>query len=263
MNLQRVIVGIGATSSGGVGNNSGSVTDIRNFRGDRGRSDFDRRQVFTSYAVWDLPFGRGQRWGDSASGFANQFIGGWSVSSIVTIMAGEPFSVLSGQLTNSNIRGSRADIVGGAVPSTGLFDVTGISGPVVFATNNLTQNNLTGSPFAIPAPGSDGNQGRNIFTGPGYWNVDFGITKLFRINERMNVAFRAEFFNAFNHPNFDNPLNSTDGSTAAFAGNSNPIAANQNFGRTCCVTVSTPSTTSLISVGEAARVIQFALRLNF
>ncbi|MCI0701411.1 MAG: hypothetical protein L0241_10055, partial [Planctomycetia bacterium] len=132
--------------------------------------------------------------------------------------------------------------------------------------------------FAPPAPGSNGNQGRNMFTGPGYWNVDLGVTKVFPITERINLQFRAEFFNAFNHANFDNPLTSTDGTTSLFGNlsvatdaNDRPIVANgqfvptfnADFARTCCVSVSTPSTTSLISVGEAARVIQFALRVNF
>ncbi len=268
---------VAATSSGGLGNNSRTPTDIFNFRVDRGRADFDRRQVFTAYAVYDLPFGKGQKWGSGASGFVNQLVGGWNINSLVTIMAGEPFSVLSGNFTNGNIRNSRADIVGGAIPHTGVFhNVTGVTGPTIFAPNDLTitQSNPYSTAFRVPAPGSNGNQGRNMFNGPGYWNVDFSVTKKFPVTERINVQFRAEFFNVFNHPNFDNPLNSSDGVTNAFAANSvisttstnalfNIPSPSSNFGRLCCAAVSTPSTTNIISVGEAARVIQFALRINF
>jgi hypothetical protein len=250
---------VGATSGGSVGNNSGTVTDIRNFHADRGRSDFDRTHVFTSHVVWDLPLGRGQRWVANVPKVLDHIIGGWTASGIVTIQSGEPFSVLSGQLTNSSIRFSRADIVGSA-PATGLFNVTGITGPVVFPGSVL---NIATTPFRLPAPGSNGNQGRNIFNGPNYWNVDLGVTKRFTITERIKLQFRAEFFNAFNHANFDNPLTSSDGTTSAFSNLSNPVAINSAFSRVCCVSVATPSTTALISVGEAARVIQLALRLTF
>ncbi len=245
---------VGATSGGAVGNNSRTPTDIYNFNVDRGRSDFDRTHVMTGYGIWDLPFGRGQRWGENMSGVLNHLIGGWSATSILTVMAGEPFSVISGRLTNSNIRSSRADMAG-PPPATGVFfDVPGITGPVVFPTSVLPQTNPTGTPFSIPPPGSSGNQGRNLFNGPRLFNLDLGLAKRFKLTERVNLQFRAEFFNAFNHPNFDNPLGSTDGTTSI---------ASTNFARTCCVNVSTPSTTSVISVGEAPRVIQFALRVGF
>ena len=209
--------------------------------------------------VWDLPFGRGQRWAGNVPKALDYVIGGWTASGITTIQSGEPYSVLSGQFTNGNIRFSRADVVGSA-PATGLFEVTGITGPVVFPSSVL---NIATTPFRLPAPGTNGTQGRNIFTGPGYWNVDLGITKKFTITERINLQFRAELFNAFNHANFDNPLTSTDGTTSAFSNLSNPVAMNSSFARVCCVSVSTPSTTALISVGEAARVIQLAMRLSF
>ncbi len=73
-------------------------------------------------------------------------------------------------------------------------------------------------------------------------------------SEHQKLQFYAEAFNAFNHPNFDTPLGASDGTTS--------IASN-NFARTCCVAVSVPSSSSVISVGEAPRVIQFALTLSF
>ena len=85
---------------------------------------------------------------------------------------------------------------------TGLQEIPGVTGPVVFANNQA---------FAIPAPGSNGS-GRNIFRGPNYWNVDLGIVKLFDITERFKLQFRTEMFNAFNHPNFDNPRSASVGS---------------------------------------------------
>ena len=265
---------VGAVSGGAVGNNSRTPTDIYNFAVDRGRSDFDRTHVVTGYAVWNLPFGRGKRWGSSVPTYLHRMIGGWTTTTILTATSGEPFSVLSGEFTNSDVRSSRADIVG-PVPGTGVFqNISSITGPTVFPANALPQINPTGSPFTIPAPGSSGNQGRNIFTGPNYFNLDFGVAKQFDLTERFKLQFRADFFNLLNHANFDNPLNSTDGTPSAFTGFSvvSPsgtlplrlqLAGNPDFGRTCCVAVSVPSSTSVIAVGEAPRVIQFALRLTF
>lgn len=260
---------VGATSGGNVGNNSGTLTDIRNFRLERSRSDFDRTHVFTAHFVYDLPFGRGQRWGQGANAFLNHLIGGWTGTGIMTVMTGEPWSVLSGQFTNGNIRASRADIRG-PLPEARLQEVAGTTGPVMFNLgtlinnpadpNHLCRNVLDGSGmptqsfFCIPPPGANGNIGRNMFNGPNYWNVDLGVTKQFNLTERWNLQIRAEFFNAFNHANFNNPLTSSDGSTSF---------TSTLFAQTCCESLSTPSTTALISVGEAARVIQIAARLNF
>jgi hypothetical protein len=59
--------------------------------------------------------------------------------------------------------------------------------------------------FAFPAPGRFGNAGRNIVDGPGYQNVNASLVKNTRITERVNLQFRTEFFNLFNHPNFNLP----------------------------------------------------------
>lgn len=245
---------VGAVSGGAVGNNSRTPTDIYNFNVDRGRSDFDRTQLVTGFFLWDLPFGRNRRWAKSLPGALNHLIGGWSVTGLTTIMSGEPFSVLSGRFTNGNIKSSRADL-SGPPPDTGVFfNVPGITGPTVFPSSVLPRTNRAGTPFKTPPPGSNGNQGRNIFNGPNFFNMDLGLTKQFDLTEQFKLQFRADFFNAFNHPDFDNPLGSTDGNTNI---------ASVNFARTCCRNVSTPSTTSLISIGEANRVIQFALRLSF
>jgi len=236
---------------------------------DHSRADFDRTHVFTAWGVWDLPFGRGQRWASDLPGFLNHIVGGWSATTIVTAMTGEPWGSLSGSSTNGNIRNSRADIRG-PKPQPRFQFISRATGPVLFNLGDLidiptdpnfncrnvldAQGGSTTSYFCIPAPGSNGNLGRNVFNAPNFVNVDLGIMKNFNVTERWKIQFRAEFFNAFNHPNFDTPLGSTDGTTNF---------QSTFFGQTCCSSVSTPSTTSLISIGEAARVIQFALKIMF
>src|SRR2546429_8186344 len=91
---------IGASSCGELSNtNSTTPTDIRNFRDERGRSDFDRTQVLTAASVWELPFGRGKRFLKSSPGVVNQVLGGWAGNGLYTFQSGEPFFVWSGFLT--------------------------------------------------------------------------------------------------------------------------------------------------------------------
>jgi hypothetical protein len=105
----------------------------------------------------------------------------------------------------------------------------------------------------MPAPGTNG-AGRNIFTAPGYWNVDLGFIKVFQINERFKIQFRTEMFNALNHTNFDNPRDASVGS---------PSIRSSLFAQVCCAGVAPPSTQTIVQTGESARVIQFALKLQF
>jgi hypothetical protein len=197
--------------------------------------------VFTLSYIYELPVGRGKRFLGSAPGFVNTILGGWSINGIYTAMSGEPFSITSGARTSNFSHTSRADITG-AKPEAKLQD--GALGPVLF-------KDITG--FALPAPGSDG-AGRNVFVGPGYWNYDMGISKRFDLTERYTLTFRTEMFNALNHPNFDHPVAASVGS---------PSILSTQFGRTCCQTVAPPSTQTIIQTGEASRVIQFALKIQF
>jgi hypothetical protein len=235
---------IAASSGGGLSTtNSRTPTDIRNWRNERARSDFDRSHVLTGSWVWDLPVGRGQRLASHLSGALNQLLGGWSFNGILTAMTGEPFSVRSGSRTANASHESNAVIVG-PKPEAKLRQRPGAPGPVIF---------LSTDGFALPGPGQNG-AGRNIFTGPSYWNLDLSVTKRFTLSERLNLALRTEFFNALNHPNFDNPRDATVGS---------PSIQSTNFGHVCCATVAPASTRAIIQTGESARVIQLALRLSF
>ena len=234
---------VGAASGGGLSTTtSRAPTDIRNFREERARSDFDRTHVFTLGAAWDLPVGHGKTFLGDAPGWVNQFLGGWSINGIFNAMSGEPFSVRSGSRTSNSGHESRADVI--APITARVQDVPGIAGPVVFPNDDA---------FAIPAAGSNG-AGRNIFISPPYWNLDLSFIKQFQLTERFRIQFRTEMFNALNHPNFDNPRDASVGS---------PSILSSVFGQTCCAAVAPPSTQTIIQTGESARVIQFALKLQW
>jgi hypothetical protein len=77
--------------------------DIRNFRDERGRSDFDRTHVLTASTVWELPFGKGKHYLSNSSGVMNQIFGGWTANAIYTFQSGEPFAVRSGAFTSMEV----------------------------------------------------------------------------------------------------------------------------------------------------------------
>ena len=246
---------VGASSGGGLSTtNSRTPTDIRDFRQERARSDFDRTHVFTGATVWEVPLGRGKRFLNSSNGVVNQVFGGWTINTIFNVMSGEPFAIRSGSFTANGSHEGRAGVQQSIKPQLQELPGQTFAGPVLFKPVTLTTCgvDLT-QPFCLPAPGQDG-AGRNIFTAPSYWNVDLGFIKTFPITERVKVQFRTEMFNAFNHANFDNPRDASVGS---------PSIQSSVFAQACCAAVAPPSTQTIVQTGEAARVIQFALKVQF
>ena len=245
---------VGSASGGGLSTtNSRTPTDIRNFRAERARSDFDRTHVFTGASVWEVPLGRGRRFLDSG-GVINQVFGGWTVNTIFNYMTGEPFAVRSGAFTSNGSHESRAGVQGPVKAQLQELPGLPLAGPVLFKpVTALTCGVDLSQPFCIPAPGQNG-AGRNIFIAPSYWNVDLGFIKTFQVGERVRIQFRTEMFNAFNHTNFDNPRDASTGS---------PSIRSSVFASSCCAAVAPPSTQTIVQTGEAARVIQFALKFQF
>ncbi|MDZ4801801.1 MAG: TonB-dependent receptor [Bryobacteraceae bacterium] len=238
---------VGSTVGGGLTTtNSRTPADNRNYDNERARSDFDQRHVVNMTGIFELPFGKGKKFATDASKLVNALIGGWSLNGIYTYQSGEPFSVRSGVFTNNNTGQSRAALKPGvALPRAQLQEKPGVIGPVLFANSDA---------FTFPEPGGLG-LGRNIFQGPSYWNLDGSVAKGFSFTERVKAVFRAEFFNALNHPNFRNPRDASSGTPA--------ITSPSLFGSACCVTLSTASSSTTNQNGESWRVIQLALKLSF
>jgi hypothetical protein len=225
--------------------NSRTPADSRNYRNERARSDFDQRHVFNMSGIYELPIGKGKAFAGNTNRFANTLIGDWSLNGIYTYQSGEPFTVRSGVLTANFTSQSRAALKPGvSLPQAELQSKAGVVGPVFFQNADA---------FTYPAPGDVG-LGRNIFQGPSYWNLDASLSKGFGITERIRMIFRAEAFNALNHPNFRNPRDASVGSPAITSG---------VFGQACCVTLSTVSSATTNQNGESWRVLQLALKLTF
>jgi hypothetical protein len=155
---------------------------------ERGLSDFDRTHTFVTSYVWDLPLGK------KATGWRRHTYGGWQLSGITTFQSGDPVSV------------SGIDWVG--VGASQRPNEVGV------LTRPKTQTEwFNPAAFAAPALGTWGNSGRNIIRGPGMNNWDLDLSKRFRLNERMGLEFRSEFYNVWNHTQWSS-VNSTFGSGA-------------------------------------------------
>ncbi|MBZ5580822.1 MAG: TonB-dependent receptor [Acidobacteriia bacterium] len=198
---------------------------------ERGNSPFDVRHRFVGYGTWNLPIGKGGAILNNNS-VASRVIGGWQVNAIVTLETGTPFSVTAPDVsaTGGN-HASRASC---------------ISDPYAGATSDRSQYVGAGAPgfflnpaaFAIPAAGTFGNSAPRAFHGPGIQDTDLSLFKIFSFTENWRLEFRSEFFNAFNHANFQNPNSSISPSQIG------------SFGKTFS-TITDP------------REIQFALKLYF
>lgn len=238
---------VAATAGGGLTATSARTpADSRNYDNERARSDFDQRHVINMSGIYELPLGKGKMLFGNSGRILQLLIGGWSTNGIFTYQSGEPFTVRSGFLTANGTAQSRAALAPGVTkyPEAKLQEKAGTLGPVLFAD---------ASQFAIPAPGQLGI-GRNVFQGPVYWNLDLGLSKGFVVTERVKLTFRAEAFNALNHANFRNPRDASVGS---------PAVNSTVFGQTCCVSLSTASSSTTNQNGESWRVIQLALKLSF
>lgn len=159
-------------------------------KSDYGRASFDLRQVAVINATYDLPFGGRNGQGSRR---VNKLFGDWQLSGIETVQAGLPFTPqLSYNPANDG------DTRNPVRPSLNPH----FAGPVILGGPGLYFNP---NAFIQPLAGTYGNAGRNVLTGPALVETDFSLAKKLAFSERVNLQFRAEFFNIFNHTNFNTP----------------------------------------------------------
>ena len=169
-----------------------------NLRGERGRSNFDVRHRLSASYSYDLPFGRGKRY-LSDGGLASAIFGGWQSFGVITFQSGRPFTVaLLSEIDNSG--------TGRSILGFGANDRPNVVGDPNLGSRSTTRWFNTEA-FDFAAPGTFGNAGRNIIDGPGYQSVNASLVKNTALTESVNLQFRVEAFNLFNHPNFNLPDN--------------------------------------------------------
>ena len=206
---------LNATTSG---SNPALASNPFDLRADRGLGNFDVRNVAVVNALYVLPFGH-----------SNLALGGWSLSSVVTLQGGFPFTPQLSYNPSNN---------GDTRNPVRPFVNPAITGPVIEGTPNQWFN-----PAAFLAPpassGFYGNLGRDTLIGPGLATWDFSVRKDTPIYERATLQFRAEFFNILNRANFNLP---------------NEVVFTS-------ATATSPTAGVITSTSTSSRQIQFGLKL--
>jgi Carboxypeptidase regulatory-like domain len=168
---------------------------------------FDRTHDFQAFGLYQLPFGRGQRY--AQSGIAGALAGGWQLNWILSALSGTPFTITDtgtgATFLNAPGNTQTANIVG---PLRILRGKPAISCPVgdtsclYFDPTSFQQVTAT-TPGLID--GFFGNAGRDILRGPGYFDLDMSLMRNFKITERFTFQFEADAFGVTNTPHFNTP----------------------------------------------------------
>lgn len=194
----------------------------------RGVASYSLNHAFNANFSYQLPFGKGKAFGDSAPWLVEKLIGGWQWNGILTATGGFPFTPLAGSNTSGTGDTNQAD-----VPDWN----PNFKGPVILGDRNQWFDPRA---FKLPVQGTFGNVSRGSLRGPGLANVDTSFFKKIPINERVNMQLRMEIFNVFNHANYAFPTE------IVFAGTSFSSSAG-----------------AITYTATSSRQIQFALKLMF
>jgi hypothetical protein len=181
--------------SNGSGDGDSLVAqNVACMRCERANGAWDVLHVFNANAVYELPFGQGKRL-LSRPGIWRAVAGSWELAAIGVARTGFPVNVTIDRSASAVPDGNTTDQRPNLVPGVSLTPPGG-------ATVNEWINPAA---FAVPAAGTFGNAPRNVARGPGAWQVDVSLAKRIAFTERVGLEFRAEAFNAFNHPQYGQP----------------------------------------------------------
>ncbi len=182
-----------AANSSVAANAPGFVMYPGNPKLDWGPSTSDVRHLAVINGSYELPFGHGKRFFESVGGWREKLASGWILSGIETLQSGFPFTPQLG-FNPTNNGDSRNPIRPSWNPAFSGQLIAG--GPNQYFDPNA---------FLVPVSGTYGNVGRDVLIGPGLAELDTSLLKNTPISERVNVQFRAEFFNLLNRANFATP----------------------------------------------------------
>jgi hypothetical protein len=196
---------------------------------DWARSQINLNNSFTASVIYDLPFGRGKKFGNNWGNATNSLLGGWQLTLIQKITSGFPDPLIdsfnqSGVFFNNGGNGNNFNR-----PNQ-------VPGCNAQSANHSQLQYINAACFVAPPKGFLGNANRVPVYGPDFVNTDFSVIKQFALPwENMGLNFRAEIFNLFNHAQFGLPVND----------------------------ISAPGFGSVNSTVNNARLVQFGLKLTF
>jgi hypothetical protein len=279
MNMQYTL-GSSRGTSGGSNEANTAANNARTeaqFEYEDGYNNFDVRHTFNLSLLYEIPYGRGRKFGNDASAVADALLGGWEIGGILNARSGVPVNVL---VTRPDIL--YQDTASGLFytgPAVGRVAV--INTPGGGASRNVRRPDLVPgvdpfikdggllflnpAAFAAPMPGTFGNMERNSVHGPDFKQVDFFFSKAFNTGGRSSAEFRVEIFNLFDTVNFVNPGGTLNAAVPANPGQANTVqpgqaytaaAAGPTFGRL------TGTVGRTVGLGTP-RQIQLGMRLRF
>jgi hypothetical protein len=164
---------------------------MRNFRAERAVDNQDIPHRFVASGVYDMPFGKGKKWGSGMHPVANAVLGNWALGSIVVWASGQPFSAtVSGNPANIGDREivNRPDIIG-----------------TIYDGQRSLQRDFNQAAFKANGQYKLGSSGRNVMRNRPDFNWDFSALKDFPVSERVKLQFRFEAFHFSNTPRFGQP----------------------------------------------------------
>lgn len=237
-----------ANARGSTDNPNGGIIvgDNNNPQADYGPDEFVRPHRFVLSGVYDLPGPKSHR------SLLGETLGGWKLAGVTTIQSGHLLPLLNNTVTNAyGVNVDFAQIVPGCALQTTGSDTSRLGGWVkpncVFDSSGQPLRTYIGDPDAAGTCALPDSQGRcatgfgnssmGILHGPSQVNTDLSLIKAFPVREGVNMEFRSEFFNAFNHPVFKDPDNTVSDGPSSFG--------------------------HIIATASNPRVIQFALKLTF
>jgi len=190
----KVTSDTGLASSDGPGISAeNSFTDSTQPGLDKARGAIDRTHVFSGSLVLALP-----KLEDKGALTKNVF-GGWELSSILQASTGYPYTIFLGNVPGLSANGS---LTGTGYTGSQRPDLSGEPCTVNDSANEAQFFNPGAFTINNHVIGTNGNAGRHICTGPGFFRMDAGLYKTFRVGKRVGLQFRVEVFNLFNHTNF-------------------------------------------------------------
>jgi hypothetical protein len=211
----------------------------------RANSDFDEKQIITADAYYELPFGRSKEFLATVPTWTNEIIGGWSLSGIPSWHTGQAWGTNSNAFVASFSNDAPAILVG----QTSAV-ATHLQKPSTGGVNIFANQATAAAAYVGPIGFQIGS--RNGLRGPNFFNTDLGLAKNFPIHgDQVKANFRADAFNALNHPNFALPASNS------FNGLDEQDVTSSQFGNISSTVV--PSG----NLNNGARVLQLSLRVEF
>jgi Carboxypeptidase regulatory-like domain len=232
--------------SAGWGSHSGSIFVQNSFSpsANYGNSNFDIRNAFRGYAIYELPFGRNKQFLNNSL-LLDEILGGWQLASTIIVQSGQPFTAVMSSGAGSYSQGG----------NNFKWFPNVIGNPKL--SNRGPKQWFNEAAFAVPASGTFGNERRNSLTGPSFSQVNLSLGKTFSITEAVHLQVRADSNNAFNHPSFNLPnQNLTVCPSSPQPGQGLPSGCSA-YG------VISTGTSTITSVTGLGRTLQLSARVTF